>query len=266
MKELLVIDAGNSRVKYALFKNGEVKKRWWHNTSAPGKEITSTLVKALPARSRTRVPVALASVVPAVSEVVTAWCAEKSVELITIASIDQTIVKGTEGKLGADLTAQAAAALKLYGDGKKPLIAISFGTATTLTAVKADGTFAGCVFELGLSTGLEALSARCALLVPVTAEFDAEPRFGFDTEGAMRNGAFLGHVGMVAEWVRKGREILGADTVVIATGGWANTLTPFLTRPKREGVVDIVDTELTLKGIKLLAEEMKKAERKGEQK
>lgn len=252
MKNILVVDAGNSRVKYALFKNGKIVKRWWHLTSECKTETAAVLQEAL--ARRTRFPVALSSVVPSATDCVRQWCGKNKRQLVEVTSKDQHLIKGTEGKLGADLTAQAAYALMHYGKGK-PLLVLSFGTASTMTAVKSDGTFAGCIFALGLESGLTALSERCALLTPVTAEFKDPPSLGFDTEGAMKNGAILAHVGMVKEWVLKGREILGGDAVTVATGGFCQTIQALLTARAKPSVLDVIDRELTLKGIRLLAGE-----------
>ncbi len=57
MKELLVIDVGNSNVKYALFRDGKLTDTWRHPTPQV-KESASAIL------GKTTCPVAISSVVP----------------------------------------------------------------------------------------------------------------------------------------------------------------------------------------------------------
>jgi type III pantothenate kinase len=71
----------------------------------------------------------------------------------------------------------------------------------------------------------------------------------FDTERAIERGCVIGHIGLVKYWVERAKQNLPQDTTVIATGGLAPLIAP------AARVFDAVDVTLTLKGIKMLAEE-----------
>jgi len=239
MKRVLAIDMGNTSTKYALFEDEVLSASWSHPTG-------DTATAASPILEQTDAPVALSSVVPQHAAAIQDWCAQHGRKLFSIDSGKQSIISGTEGKLGADLVSAAVAALKLYGNGGAVLV-LALGTATTITAVAADGSFRGCQFTLGLGGTLETLAARCALL-PGVSEDLKEVSLGFDTESAMRNGTLLAHVGIVEAWIAKAREQLGTKAAVVVTGGWSGTVAA------HTKAFDHVDRDLTLKGIRILAE------------
>jgi len=72
---------------------------------------------------------------------------------------------------------------------------------------------------------------------------------GKSTVDAIRSGIVYGFAGQVEGIVRRLRSELGAETTVIATGGLAGALVPFV----RE-TIDQVDELLTLTGLRLIYE------------
>jgi type III pantothenate kinase len=129
---------------------------------------------------------------------------------------------------------------------------VDFGTATTVTAVDADGAYAGGAIAPGLVLGLEALAARTAALPLVEAAWPDRVA-ARDTADAMRSGAVVGHLGAVRELVGRTREELDAgDTAVttarlILAGGLA-------AMPWWDDLgADVVDPDLTLRGLVRLA-------------
>ena len=94
---------------------------------------------------------------------------------------------------------------------------------------------------------LRAMAARCALLPGVSQDL-TEVALGFDTESAMLNGTLLANVGIVEKWIAKGREQLGSEATVVVTGGWSGAVAA------HTEMFNHVDRELTLKGIRILAE------------
>ena len=66
---------------------------------------------------------------------------------------------------------------------------------------------------------------------------------------AIRSGIVFGFAGQVEGIVRRLRGELGSDTTVIATGGLARSLVPYI----RE-TIDEVDDQLTLVGLRLIWE------------
>jgi type III pantothenate kinase len=141
--------------------------------------------------------------------------------------------------------------LKSYTANNAAAVVIDFGTATTLTAVSADGRFLGGMITLGLAKIFHSLHWQTAQLPELSVlEWDSQASpLAFDTARAIERGCVIGHVGLVKYWVERAKQNLPEDTVVIATGGLAPRIAP------ATKVFDAVDITLTLRGIKILAEE-----------
>ncbi len=244
MTRILAVDAGNTRVKCAVIEDGAVLEQWSFLT----KHVRS---KARNALLRVDLPVVLASVVPVVTSVVSELCAIKGRELFVITSRNQTLLKAND-ELGADLLAAAAAAHKLHAKGR-PIAVIGLGTAITLTAITSDGTFGGALFTLGMKQTRDTLAERCALLEHAAATAPSSVALGHDTPSCMDNGVLLATVGIARAYAEQARRELGSRTLVVATGGDSALVAPLANVGRRRKLIDVVDPELTLKGIYLLA-------------
>lgn len=145
---------------------------------------------------------------------------------------------------GADRVANTAAVHSLYGG---PAIVIDLGTATTFDVVSREGDYLGGAIAPGLGISADALTGRTARLPKV--ELVPPPRVvGTDTVTAMQSGLVWGYVGLVKELVTRLKKEIGGEPKVIATGGMADTVADW-TR-----VIDIVNGELTLEGIRIIYE------------
>ena len=146
-------------------------------------------------------------------------------------------------EVGADRLVNSVAAYERF---KSSCVVVDFGTAITYDAVSAAGEYLGGIITPGAEISIDALYERAAKLPKVEL---AEPRslIGKSTVDAIRSGIVYGFAGQVEGIVRRLRAELGAETFVIATGGLAGVLTPFI----RE-TIDAVDDLLTLKGLRLI--------------
>jgi type III pantothenate kinase len=244
MKTLLAIDAGNSHVKYGHFRDGELVEFWRHGLDATEAECEAHL-------ARIDGPVALASVAPQQGSILLAACGRLGKPVLEITASSQEFLSGMDDTMGADRVADAVAAWQYYGQGHRPVLVMGFGTATTLLAITSDGHVAGGWIAPGLAPTLEVLHDRCQLL-PLLKMQDYSEAFGYDTESHMRNGVFLGHVGLAKQWLESGRRDLAAlgdkqDAVSIATGGWGKAVQDFAP------IFDKLDRELTLRGVYIIA-------------
>jgi type III pantothenate kinase len=145
-------------------------------------------------------------------------------------------------EVGADRICNAVAAFAKYGG---PAIVTDFGTATTFTAVSADGDFLGGAIAPGIGISMDALAEHTAQLPRIELE---KPRavIGRTTVTAMQSGIFYGFVGQVEEIVRRMGQEMAGRAVVIATGGWAGLLAQELS------CIDHHDPLLTLDGLRIL--------------
>jgi type III pantothenate kinase len=152
-----------------------------------------------------------------------------------------TIAIDNPSEMGADRIVDALAAAELY---RVPAIIVDFGTATTFDAVDRDCRLLGMALAPGLRTAMDGLFQRAARLSRIELEPPKEV-IGRNTVAALRSGWVYGYVGLVEGLVKRIKAELGEDTLVIATGGLADTILAETT------VADVHDPVLTLKGLRL---------------
>jgi type III pantothenate kinase len=165
-----------------------------------------------------------------------AWASTSPI-LLSAANAPQPIAYVPATSLGADRIANAVALHARYGG---PAIAVDLGTATSLTAIAADGTILGGAIAPGLDTSLATLVERTAQL-PSVDLLDPGVPWGRTTAESIQLGVVAGHVGMIRHLVTRMRVGLGAGTPVALTGGGLRVLAPLL--PEYDAL-----PELTLEG------------------
>jgi type III pantothenate kinase len=147
-------------------------------------------------------------------------------------------------EVGADRICNALAVFEKHGG---PAIVVDFGTATTFTAVTADGDFAGGAIAPGIGISVDALAEHTAQL-PRVELVKPKTVIGRSTVTAMQSGIIYGFVGQVEEIVRRMRAELGGRAVTVATGGWAELIVGECR------CFDHLDPLLTLEGLRLIHE------------
>ena len=190
----------------------------------------------------------ISSVVPEVTEAVA-----KAVQILTGGYplvLGQGIDAGlkvemnglTADQIAGDLVATAAAAVAYY---PLPAVIIDIGTATTVTAVSAQGAYIGGVILPGPGTSLQALIKDTSLLPAV--DFSRPDRaIAKDTVNAMRAGIVYGSAGAIDGILDRFEEELGVFPTILATGGMGRILAPFC----RHRIT--VDDSLLLKGLGII--------------
>ena len=134
------------------------------------------------------------------------------------------------GQHGADRWAAMIAARELYS---RPLCVISCGTAVTIDVVDAAGKHLGGQILPGADLMFAALSQRLPALAKPEPGFDASgyPAFATNTSDAVN----IGVLNMLAAGLDRAsdhaREIMGADTKTLLTGGAATAIMPLMKTP-----------------------------------
>ncbi len=154
----------------------------------------------------------------------------------------------TPDEVGADRICNVAAGFKKY-DG--PLIIIDFGTATTYDVVSANGDFIGGVIAPGVNTSAQALFDLAAKLPQVDLVFPPKV-IGTNTIHNMQSGIMFAALDSMEGMVARISQELRAKQKVIATGGFSKTILP-LTK-----IIDALEFDLVLEGIKIIFDECKK--------
>jgi len=202
---LLVIDAGNTNVVFAVFDGEKLKGQWRIHTDARrtadeyGVWLTQVLEHAGIQPKKIKGAV-LASVVPqALFDLRQLARRYFNVELMVIGDPRLKLKTGIGVKIdnpaevGADRLVNAHAAWARY---KQALIVVDFGTATTFDIVSGEGNYIGGVIAPGVNLSLDALQRSAAKLPNVAIQPPAKV-IGTNTVGAMQSGIYYGYVGLV---------------------------------------------------------------------
>jgi type III pantothenate kinase len=253
---LLTVDVGNTQTHFGVFKPGDdqVAEHWRFATErqSTGDELGATLSSLLALRGLAFGDVQHSIVSSTVPELSEQWTLMSERYLTgRMLVVGPSIRTGmpiridNPHEVGADRLVNAVAAYERVGDS---CVVVDFGTAITYDAVSAEGEYLGGIITPGAEISLDALYERAAKIPKVEM---AEPRsvIGKSTVEAIRSGIAFGFAGQVEGIVRRLRGELGPETTVIATGGLASSLVPFI----RE-TIDEVDELLTLIGLRLIWE------------
>lgn len=150
-------------------------------------------------------------------------------------------------QLGSDRIAAAMGARALYP--RCNVIVVDCGTATTVTALRADGTLLGGAILPGLALWPEMLALRTAQLPRIKLR---RPRVALarSTEDGIASGVFFGHIGAIRETVARVRtEAFGrANCTIVGTGGHAH-------RFAGEKLFTTIEPTLILSGLREFADQ-----------
>ncbi len=247
---LLVVDAGNTNVVFGVY-DGDILVATWRMATQQNKTADEIGAFLLELMRRWNIEkeqiddIIIASVVPSIMYPLE-HCMRKYLEKNVIV-VDETMDLGIHIQLdnskevGADRLVNAAVAYELYGG---PLIIIDFGTATTFCAVDSHGNYLGGAICPGIKVSVNALYQNAAKL-PLIELVQPQEVIGRNTVAAMQSGVILGYTGQVEYLTRKFKEQIG-EAKVIATGGLARMIA------SDTNAIDVVDPQLTLKGLHLL--------------
>jgi type III pantothenate kinase len=251
---LLVVDVGNTQTHFGVFAQGAVTigEHWRFATvrESTGDELGAALSNLLALRGLALGDVQasiVSSTVPQLSEQWTQmadrYLGHRMLVVGPAIRTGMPIRMDNPYEVGADRLVNAVAA---YDHVRGRCVIVDFGTAITYDVVSAGGEYLGGIITPGAEISVDALYDRAAKLPKVEI---AEPRslIGKSTVDAIRSGIVYGFAAQVEGIVRRLRAELGASTTVIATGGLAGSLVPFI----RE-TVDEVDDLLTLTGLRLI--------------
>lgn len=252
---LLAIDMGNTQTALGLF-DGDALVRSWRMPTDRSFTADELHVRLLGYLQMYGLPidcidaVAFAGVVPQLSREWQMAAERIALRAIAVGAETASVTKlhaPNPSEVGADRIANAVAAEKYYG---APSVVVDFGTATNIDVVDADGFYIGGAIAPGLRISMDALVARAARIASIPLEVP-EHAIGRTTTEAVQSGAILGTAAMVEGLVARIKHELGSpDARVIATGGLAGMVAD------ATDVFDIIDQQLTLKGIAEIAHRM----------
>lgn len=246
MSQTLVLDLGNSRMKWGLHgprgwlnvgvipntEIGTLALRDWQNLPRPVR-VVGVNVAGEAARVRVEAQIARWRLAPH-------W--------LTSTASAGGVLNGYKvpGQLGADRWASLVAARQRTMDlavPPPPVIVVNAGTAVTIDALDADGRFLGGLIVPGLRLMLRALAENTSALKMPPGEFKPFPD---NTPDALYSGvvqAVTGAIEQMRACLQQGGEVAHC----FLAGGAAQEIAPHLT-----GAVEVVDN-LVLEGVLALA-------------
>jgi type III pantothenate kinase len=227
----LLVDVGNSRVKFGLFteaKHSEGLPKCWHSTTAdvraeyPWSQIRDWLLSE---DLQTVEGYIAGSNPPEILRVKQTWPDDwpSPVQLAYAEELFPLQVELPDPrKAGMDRLLNAVAA-NVLRKRHQPALIVDSGTATTIDAVRSDGAFLGGAILPGFDLCARALHHYTALLplIPLEELSELVPdAIGQNTRAAMRSGLFWGQVGAVKELLAQAsRSLASEEPLILVTGG-----------------------------------------------
>lgn len=239
----LIIDIGNSRVKYYFEKNTYLSIETLLSTiSAKAKYVHTEDRITVTTRENKRLNNKLKLTIIVISTVSTKNQAEinkiqdiisqnqDSIEIESVEIFDpqqSTTLKNTYPGIGADRVAKLIGALSLHP--KSDIALMDFGTATVMSVANANFEFVTGFIGLGLEASLKALAENAVALPDLSKKINSFASRHCErgaaiamtkTEKAILQGAYLAHLGLIDIWLREAKQKL-PNAITVCTGGLA---------------------------------------------
>lgn len=245
---LLVFDIGNTSVTCGVFKGKRLVLKWRIPTTV--RWNARSLAKALESKlGRRRISevdgICIASVVPRLNPI---FCAASkrlfglSPFFARAGTVGVRIKNYNRRQIGVDRLVNALAAHKLC---RRATIVIDIGTAITIDAVAADGSYLGGAIAPGMRLASFSLCAMTAKLPDVSVA-RARRGIGRSTSESIRSGIFYGWAGLIDNIVKAITKEMKSNPYVIATGGDAKLMA------RESRTIKRVVPNLTLDGLRYI--------------
>ncbi len=232
---ILAVDVGNTRLKWGLWQSGVWRRKGWLPIGEAGR-LAEVVVPAQPMH-------AVVSCVAGeeVRAVLDAWLQRLGLAVLWVeARADAFGVHNRydePAQLGADRYAMLVAAVQL---GLAPCVIVGAGTAVTVDALDATGTFLGGLILPGPQLMRQALGSGTAGVRALTGRVQDFPR---STGDAVETGIWRALTGAVEDMRGRLSRATGRPVAVVLTGGEGPVLAAHVAEPRR------VVEDLVLEGL-----------------
>lgn len=248
----IVINVGNTNVRFGLFEDDQCTTSWIINTK-PYRTRDEFFVQFKILYQTYFVDVSkvdkiiIGSVVPQLThDISSALYKIHGLEAVIVDRKTHSPVHHKSNQMGTDIYANLVAAHFLYPNKKK--IILDFGTALTASCIDKDGEVLGVIIAPGIITSLNSLVKQTAQLPEIEL---TKPKsvLGHDTVSCMTSGMVYGFLGMVEGFIDRINEEVKDNCFVIATGGVSHVYQPLTNK------IDVADKLHTLKGLYFLGKD-----------
>ncbi|TXF75854.1 type III pantothenate kinase [Chryseobacterium sp.] len=249
----IVINIGNTNIRFGLFNGEKCEVSWILNTK-PYRTSDELQMQFMMMYQTHQVDAAkidkviIGSVVPQLTYDIT-----RAIEKIhgqkpvTVDRNTPSAVQPKSKQMGTDIYANLVAAHHLYPEGKK--IIFDFGTALTASCIDENGETLGVIIAPGIITSLNSLIHDTAQLPEIEL---VKPKMvlGLDTVSCMQSGMVYGYLGMVEGFIDRINAEVADNCFVIATGGVSHVYKPLTEK------INVADRLHTLKGLYYLGKDL----------
>jgi type III pantothenate kinase len=246
---LIGIDIGNSLINIGFFTiRGLLVKKFETHPLRSSETYTSLLKDSIEEISieKNTYEVIISSVVDSHTEILAKACKDLSPEKLLI--VGPGVKTGlifdipNPEELGSDRIANSVASYELY---KRPVAAVDFGTATTISVVGKDAHYIGGAILPGVGLMNKSLAKGTSKLAEVVLK---PPRsaLGIDTIGCIQSGIFYGTAGAIERILNEIEKEVNLTFNVVITGGFSCTISKFLRREFE------IRPNLTLEGLEII--------------
>ncbi len=255
---LLIVDAGNTNISLAVYKNDELlyTARIYTERRKTSDQYAYDFKQILTEKFNTPEGyrgAVISSVVPEITKKL-----EYAAQFIT-GHVPVVLGVGTKtklrinvvnpGELGADLVAGAVGAKVKY---PMPCLIWDLGTCTKISVLDETGAYLGCTISPGIKMCIEALGSNTSQLNQIDIS-DYNKPFGNTTPTAINSGVIMGTAVMLEGLSKRICEEQGfTNATVVVTGGCASYVAPGLTQNV------IFDPELVARGLRAIFDYNKK--------
>ncbi|SEM59563.1 type III pantothenate kinase [Chryseobacterium taichungense] len=249
----IVINIGNSNIRFGLFNDDNCDISWVINTK-PYRTTDELYVQMMMLYQTYKIEpkeinkVIIGSVVPQLTKVMSA--AIRKIHDLNPVIVDRNTPSGVQAKskqMGTDIYANLVAAHNMYPDRKK--IVLDFGTALTASCVAENGETLGVIIAPGIVTALNSLISQTAQL-PEIELVKPKTVLGLDTVTCMQSGMVYGFLGMVEGFIDRINDEVEDNCFVVATGGVSHIYKPLTDK------IHVMDRLHTLKGLYFLGKDL----------
>lgn len=215
--EILLINIGNTNTSFVLYENSRLA------------EINRipTDIKRIKTNSLSKIRnidyFVIASVVPRVTKIMKKTIKGKMIE-IKNSDINIKNLYKNKSEAGVDRLLESFAAKEKYGI---PLVVVDFGTATTFNAVSKKGEFKGGMILPGVNMWEDYLKEKTSKL-PRVKFANTNKLIGSTAKECIQSGIFYGNIDMISGLIRRLKKSLGEKTKIVATGGFAKYISPYI--------------------------------------